>query len=112
MKPLPPKHKCPACDRAHFDKAGEKALNDHCTRCAECKQLVPYDYMLLPGVWHQTGLAYHAGVLHLECVEKLIGRKLQLEDFSTMTPRSAEGGHNINDAIRFGVTMAQRREPA
>lgn len=65
-----------------------------------------YEYVLCDEVWRATGLAYHDGVLHLECVEKRIGRELRLDDFSD---KPKKNGHNINDAIRFGARLGRSR---
>ncbi len=81
MQPLPPHHDCPQCGLGHPTPEGRKAMNAHHTECCRCGEIVGDSYMLLPEVWAQTGLGYHDGVLHLRCVEALIGRQLTPADF-------------------------------
>ena len=101
MKPLPKQHRCTECDRLHFDRDGIKKLEDHHNKCTHCGEDIFYQYVLKNDVWKQTGLAYHDGVLHLPCAEKLIGRKLVLDDFRFDLGR---GGNTINDAIKWAIT--------
>lgn len=63
-------------------------------RCLECGELVNDSYMVHDEIW-RTVAPNRGGHLHLECVEKRLGRKLEIGDF---TPAP------INHAIRFGWT--------
>ena len=72
---------------------------EHHSRCAHCKDLIAYEYSLNDKVWEQTGIGYHGGVLHFECVEKLIGRKLTLDDFAP---------YRNNDGIRWALKNLAR----
>jgi hypothetical protein len=108
MKPLPKQHRCTECDRAHFDPAGLKQLEEHHNRCAHCGDDIYYQYVLKNNVWEQTGLGYHAGVLHLPCVEKLIGRQLTLDDFRFDLGR---GGNTLNDIIKWAASSLGAPKP-
>jgi len=48
--------------------------------CNECGGYVSEQYMVLDSVWKESGLEKRGGVLHLGCLEKLIGRKLTVDD--------------------------------
>ena len=54
------------------------------TDCLHCRRAVPtFDYfMLREEVWHLVHTS-NRGMLHLECVEKRLGRTLRRTDFAT-----------------------------
>lgn len=100
MRPLPQKHQCADCGSMHYSAASLTALNDHFRTCAECGEPLFYAYCLKDDVWAATGYEYHGGTLHLPCVERLIGRKLTLDDFNFQILKQ---GHSINDAIKWAA---------
>ncbi len=55
-------------------------------------------YMVHDAVWEKAGMG-HRGFLHLKCLERRLGRKLVLEDFTTFP---------INNSIRFAYAMGKR----
>lgn len=66
--------------------------------CAECGETSYDAYMVTDAVW-LTAMPSKRGHLHFRCLEKRLGRHLQLEDF-TSAP--------VNEAIRFGFLLAKR----
>lgn len=67
--------------------------------CLHCLRQVGEGYMVKDEVWQRAGFGRYDGVLHLACLETLIERPLVIADF-TDAP--------INDAVRFGITLAHR----
>jgi len=110
MIPFPEKHRCSTCDRNHHSPAGLKQLEKHFNHCAHCGEFLYYEYLLKEDVWALTGLDFHGGVLHLPCVEKLIDRKLTLDDFRF--DLAARNGHTINDAVRWAIHQAAAAKAA
>jgi hypothetical protein len=45
-------------------------------------------YVVDDALWASTGLGPHGGMLCLPCLERRIGRKLRLEDFTAIIPRA------------------------
>lgn len=66
--------------------------------CAHCGEVSWHDYMVRNEVWACTGLGPNGGVLHLPCLESLLGRRLVLRDFSDAP---------CNDEIFFAARMNQ-----
>jgi hypothetical protein len=67
--------------------------------CKHCGEVSGESYRIHDELWAQTGLGKHDGVLHLKCVERLLGRPLSLKDFTH---------HKINAPVRFGYDLRQR----
>jgi hypothetical protein len=63
--------------------------------CIWCREVFGEDYMVQNAVW-QEAKAY--GYVHIRCLEKMLGRKLQITDF-TDAP--------CNDGIRFGFKLGE-----
>lgn len=67
--------------------------------CKHCNQPIGENYRVHDEVWAQTGLKKYDGVLHLRCLERLIGRPLSLRDFTH---------HRVNAAVKFGFELRER----
>jgi hypothetical protein len=93
----PQGHRCTFCHKIHFTDREFNWL----LACRECGQVCGEDYSLLDEVWALTGLDSKGGRLHLKCVEKRIGRKLTLEDFSNFP---------VNEGIRFGFSLGRQND--
>lgn len=67
--------------------------------CAECVKPVEDDYEVLDRVWHTAigCVTQFGGYLHLVCLQKRLGRKLSIADF-TAAP--------VNAGLRFGFGLA------
>lgn len=77
------------------------AVNAHFSSCTHCKKRCNEDFLVHASVWTAAGLDYHSGVLHLVCLEQLLGRVLTLDDFDMRPPQA-------NRALRFGYELARR----
>ena len=66
--------------------------------CAECGRDALDSYMVYDFVWLLVMPSKH-GLLHLECLERRLGRPLTLADF-TAAP--------VNNVLRFGVALGRR----
>lgn len=96
-------HSCPECDRKHAPNEIAQRYRRRSTTCVECGRFCGDNYYLAREVWKATGLERFDGVLHLACVEKRIGRRLTLEDF-TDAP--------LNDQVRWVAEhLAQGSNP-
>jgi hypothetical protein len=73
-------HKCPDCDKRHLSPEDHREMRKHFDYCAHCGEICPEMFMLEDHVWRQTGLDFSDGVLHIRCVEKLIGRRVSFND--------------------------------
>lgn len=67
--------------------------------CLHCHEIVGEIYMVHNSIWERTGFGKHDGVLHIRCIEALIGRSLQLTDFTSSS---------INDGIRWAYQLGLR----
>jgi len=104
MRPQIKAHRCPDCDRPHHTPEENKLLLAHFLTCAHCKRPLFYEYLVKKEVWSAAGMDYHGGVLHLECLEKLLDRELKLDDFEgPIGMESRHRGNSINDAIRWAL---------
>jgi hypothetical protein len=65
--------------------------------CVLCGKKWPESFMVLDKVWHEAKLG--RGVVHITCLETLLGRKLTPEDFNLDLP--------INSVLAFGLQMAR-----
>lgn len=65
--------------------------------CSDCAELELSGYMVENSVWREAG-AHRFELLHLECLEKRLGRPLTIEDF---TPAP------INHSIRWALRRAK-----
>lgn len=101
MIPLPPPHPCPDCNRKHRTPEEHDKLREHFENCAHCGLPFYYDYHVKDDVWAASGLDFHAGTLHLPCLEKLIGRRLALDDFIGPSRNPNCKGQSPNDIIRW-----------
>lgn len=66
--------------------------------CLRCGEKAWSDYMVTDTVWAEAGLKHHDGFLHVDCLERVLGRKLRIEDFKDVP---------INRPLRFGYRMAE-----
>lgn len=69
----------------------------HWTECIVCGKPWPEPFMVLNSVWHEAKLG--RGVIHIDCLETLLERKLTPEDFDLDLP--------INSVLAFGLRMAR-----
>ena len=93
MRPAhPPYHACPECGAPHPTREDKADYNErwkqHFYTCAHCKELCAEDYTVTDEVWMAAGMHYHGGVLHLACIERRIGRQLELADFKDIPMNS------------------------
>lgn len=61
-----------------FLRVYEKQIEFHVHTCAECAEMNLDSYMIVDSVWRQV--AQSDEVLHLECLEKRLGREITRED--------------------------------
>lgn len=92
-------HECPDCGAKHAPAEISDNYRKHCVSCLDCDEICVDDYFLLNDVWESLGLSRHDGRLHLECVERRLGRLLTLDDFSEAP---------INNAIRWAANRFRR----
>lgn len=107
-KPTTESHACPDCTQQHLNPQDKQQLHLHFVVCFACDEKLYYEYLVKDAVWKdEAGLDYEAGVLHLPCLEKILGRELVLDDFR----EAIEGpmhfpyanGNSMNDAIRWAA---------
>jgi hypothetical protein len=75
-------------------------MKERWTYCLYCKLPWFYtDYMVSETVWRvEAKLKHDAGVCHIDCLEKIIGRQLTIEDF----PKHIQSNRNIHFAYEMG----------
>ncbi len=73
-------HKCPQCYIHHLSPEERDEKRVHFGVCAHCEKPCADMFMLEDHVWEKTGLSYDDGVLHIKCVEELIGRRVTVDD--------------------------------
>ena len=98
-KPYDGAHSCPDCGQHHNTPSNTKLLREHFSLCFACDEKVFYEYMVKDAVWKEARLKFEEGVLHLPCLESILGRELVLDDF--MEAVTGANGNSINDAIRW-----------
>lgn len=67
-------------------------------QCLNCMLTVHEEYMVHNEVWRQVAKPQE-GVLHLVCLEAMLGRPLTIDDFTTVP---------VNNAIFFGYRVGVR----
>lgn len=78
-------HKCGDIHQASKEERKARAAKRReITRCVECREFVPYTYMLQDKIWALAKLT--KGQLHLECFERRTGHELKIEDFNQNVP--------------------------
>jgi len=87
------KHPCPKCKRMHLSPEDHEIFSANFFKCTHCKEVCVDDYMVKNKVWKASGIPEYGGILHLACLEKLIGRPLALSDF--------QPDNKTNTMVRF-----------
>jgi hypothetical protein len=67
----------------------------HCIDCGACTSSLGQYYMVSDDLWAASGVAPDGGMLCLHCLERRIGRKLILDDFTAMGPRREAWEHHV-----------------
>lgn len=58
----------------------EQRMQQRRRTCIDCQTLELTGYMVKHSIWAEASLATNAGCLHVWCLEKRLGRPLQVED--------------------------------
>jgi hypothetical protein len=69
------------------------------TDCIVCGGDWPQAFMVHKSVWNEAKLG--RGIIHIGCLETLLGRKLTAEDFDFSIP--------VNEVLAFGLQMGRER---
>jgi len=78
--------------RSKMTKTTKEKRHNSCQSsdiCRVCKKKLDYIYHVYDEVWALSGLKPSGSVLHVECLEKRIGRKLTFDDFPGTSCNSA-----------------------